>query len=793
MSLGYQRLLASYLGASTGGLAPTLSLDLTASVPSQITFARTSTSKAIVGGTFTSLGTGTPAFESWGSVNRGLRVNGAATNQLTFSNVLTNAAWGTSNTTVSTGSDLGPDGATAMAFVAETTANNLHSVKQVITAVPAGTTQTFSCFARKPAGATRFAFGMRISVHFNNAGAQGVFRFDGTPMWFGIASDANVTNVVARMVDLGGGLYFCSLTGTVTSTGDMEYAIHSVWEGNTNGCLPNTTYTGVVTEGPEISSCQVSNTAGPASYCDNPTTAGANVAAESAIFNDISWLNTTVGTFVVEHDCIAGPVIGSGVNTIIGGQPLNPKTGAVKTAIAWDATGSDLVNNGGPTTNSGTPPTFGADIRLLSTSSTANFGHIKSIKYYNTRLSVAQIQALTAPTSTASPGGWRVASRCALPSHLDAASGTSNYFCVRVPANILVDMAKLRVDFANWSFPGTANTNAVVIDGCAWERTTGVAETVLFKFGGSQTKTLNAGDTNIVSDDMLPSQFTGLTKFPAGTQGWLRVYYHVPANLNTHPVSRWTAESNVTVWEWDNGVTSPDQPVTATGAITFTGAHIAATRGMAPVLIGVPSSGDPKTVFVAGDSRVEGVSGSGGTITGYTFIQKVCDNLNIPSLIFALGGTSQMSIYNTAFWKPYMAYARILIDEMGTNNSNQLIQFGDIWAAARTTYNIDRIVHTGFSPAATSTDNWATAANQTTEKTYPNTIELMLASCGQSGLLDVNQVFTTASIRDSGNVSKWNSNGTAFFYANDHIHQSLNGDNAMATELQPFINAVALT
>lgn len=795
------RLRAGTSAGGGGGPTPTLNLDFTSSLPGQVTFTRASTSKAIVGGVFTSLASGQPAIESWNSAAQGLRVNGAATNLSAGSNQLTNTTFWTAGSmtavTVSAGVDLGPDGATVMTAMSETTANNTHQMTQTVSGITAGQTVTLSCFVRKPISPnTREGFGLRIAPQFNNNGAQAFFRIDGTMIYSPFATDATMTNVNAHMVNLGGGLYLCSLTATAVSAGTYTYCLHSIWEGNTNGCLPSTSYVGVVGQGPELSSVQFSTTSGAASYCDNPTTSGANVAAESAIFNDITWLSTSVGTLVVEHDCISGTVIGSGTNVVMAGQPLNFLTATAKTALAWDGTGSDLVNNGGATT-AGATPTFGADVRLLSTSAATNFGHIKSIKYYPTRLTVSQCQTLTAPASTAQPGIRRLAARSCLPAHMDAASlsgtGTQFAFVSRVTATILGDRSDLQVDFANIAFPAISNANAVVIDGCALERVTGVAETVLFKFSGSQSFTLTAGSVNQKSDVMLPSQFTGITKFTSGDSYFLRIYYHVAALANTLPNSRQAAEPGATFWQYDSGVTAPDQPVTATGAITFSGAHSVPTRGMAPVLIGTSVSGDPKSAFIPGDSRVEGVSGPGGNISGYTFTQKACDALSIPSLAFCLGGSSQVTISGATWWYPYMGYTRILIDEMGTNNGNQLLQFAEYWVAAKKTYSVDKVIHTGLSPSTSSTDSWATAVNQTAVRALNSNMEKLWAFAAFSGQLDANQVFTSATIRDGTNGALWASNGTAFAFTQDGLHQSLTADGLMSTELQPTLSALVLT
>lgn len=702
------------------GPTPALNLDLTSTLPGQITFTRSSTAKAIVAGVFVTLSANQPAFESAQTGKQfGLRINGAATNLSPGSNQLTNPTYWTAgsmtNATVAAGTDLGPDGATVMAAMSETTGNGVHLMGQTYSGLTASETVTFSCYVRRPAGVTRQGFGMRIAPQFNNNGAQAVFRFDGATMHSPVAIDTTLTNPVTRMTDLGGGLFRCSFTATTVAAGSYTCCIHSVLETAANGCYPNVGYVGATGQGPEISSVQFSATNGPASYCDNPTTAGASVAAESAIFNDYSWFNSTAGTFVIEHDCFSGPVLGSGATAIVSGQPLNSLTGTAKTAISWDGTGSDLVNNGGATTAGATPTFTANDLRLLATSGATSFAHVRFIRFYPARYSVAQLQAWTTPTSTANPAAYRVATRAYMPNHVGTTAGTRLNFLARVPATILGNHPKLSVDFANFIFPGIAVPNGLVIDGIGLERVSGVAETVMFKFGGSTSVSIASGATHVIADDMLPSQFTSISQFTSLDDYRLRVYGHVTTTGFQYPWSRSSGEANTTFFEWDAGVTAPDQPVTATGPITFTGAHNSPTGGCAPILIGPSVSVDGKSAFILADSRGEGVSGGGGSIVGYTFIQKACDSLGIPSLIYCLGGSSQVSTAPyVALWGSYMVnYARILVDEMGTNNGNQLIQFGDAWHYARAN-GMDKIVHTALSPSTSGMTTTSLTSSGTT-------------------------------------------------------------------------------
>jgi hypothetical protein len=774
--------------AAAGGTpSPTYTADFTTgSLPTGVTFARASTSQAIVSGALTSLTSGTPAFESWNGQARGLRVNGAAANLLTFSNVFTNAAWAKSTGTVAAGADLGPDGATLMAQFSEGTASGYQSTSQTLGSTASGVTQTFSVFVKRPTACTRFAVMLRMAPQFNNTGFRGIFRYDGTTGYYSL-TDANVTVVGMNFIPLGSGIFLLSITGTWTTTSSKTFAIHSLDETQTTIFNP---YAGSTTQGPEIWGAQVSTGTGLASYCDNPTTATGTVAVESAVIASPAWLNTSQGTFVVQHDLQSGTLLGSGTNVII------PATASGYTAFAWDGTGSDRVNNGSTSTTGGVP-TFGSDIRLLGTSAAQSFGHIKKLWYYPSRLTVSQMQALTTPVSTAAPGSWRIATRARMPTTMDAPGGTATQvtFIARCSAPILgVGYSKLRARIPNFAFPGTAaNTNAVVIDACYLERSGTHAESVQVKFASSGTTTMASGQTDVISDDILPSSFTSMSNFaPDSTSGdtyWLRVIWHVASTSTVFPASRWATETGfVEVFGYDSGAVTPPS-VSGTGALgTFAGAHTTPSRALCPILIGLPTAGDPISVFGVGDSIFEGV----GSYSGKTWLEDACIAANVPILTFCKGGQSQTQIYNTTLWKPYLAYGRVLFDNMGTNDLNHMLYFFDYWQAAKNTYNYDKIVHVGMLPKTTSTDSWATTANQTVVVAGTADIYVMLASAQNTGQIDIQHPMT--SVRDGTNPDKWAANGSALAWTVDGTHPfTALAEPAMTSEVSAILTALRLT
>lgn len=773
------------LRAGISGPAMTLNLDLTSSLPSSITFTRAGTRNYITGGVLTALATGTPAFESWDGVNRGLAIEPAFTNLITYSNDFTNAAWVYTGATTAVAGDAGSGVMTQLSLVAATATANYHQIKRETGSVAAGVTQTFQAFVKAAAGATNYSCYLRMSNQFNNNGVRCNFRLDGASGMVPVPDTAIATNANFWFRAMGGGVYLVGITGTWVSTGNKEYVL-----GVSADTAPETrNYTAVVTDSVQVYGVSIANASAPVGYVAT-VAATASQAAESAIFNDTSWLTSTAqGTFLIEHDCWSGPLIGSGANTVLAATVQG------KTAIAWSGVTSDTVNNGGSASSS-TQPTFsGSDVRLLSTSGASNTGHIKSIRFYPTRLSVAELQALTAPSpvSTATPGVLRgVSTKNRLPSVAYTTSGAVLYHQVRfqVPMGGFA-ASSLKLDFPGLFFPATAVGNDVLVDACYLERVTGVAESVQVLVGGSGTFTItNGAAATVVSDTILPAAFTGLTQFDASMEFWIRLRCRVTTvgHKFAGARSRFDTATAFAI-RYDPAVTTPSA-VSGTGAMSYSGSvPTLDDYGYCPILVGVPVTGDPKTAFTVGDSIVEGISASTHQGPG-TYIKKACMALGVPNIEHSKGGLSQRDLALATSWTPYLKYARVLIDEMGTNDQNSRLAFFSYWSIAKTTYTYDKIVRSGMTPVTSSTDNWATEANQTVTRVYPHAIDTQMVELERLGIVNKNHV--PFAVRGT-DPAKWITNGAAFYAAVDSTHQSVAADDLMNTEFQPVLAAVTVT
>lgn len=734
--------LAAVLAAMGAGSTPTpsYSLDFTTTLPSQVTLTRAGSRTAVVAGVVTTVGANTAAIESTSAGILGLSIEPASTNQLLQSNAFT-TTWSAANVTPTSG-QTGPDGGSTGWDIAETTASNYHELSQNLSGVGSGVVMCTSVYIKAKSGAATNAVGLFSCNQFNNAGARTAGMVDGTAtaMSFdtaalgGVSGTFNSVSSGAQKLANGWTRIWC--TATTTSSGtktnrlrSLKYAVGA----------PNENFPGLTTDGYQVAFAQTEyGVSRPTSY-KATTTATVSTSADSAIISDLTWLNAAQGTLVIEHDCTSGVLLGSGANTVLSGAagaiPPNRITG--KVALAWSGTTSDLVYNGGSST-SGAQPTFGSDIRLLATSGVIGFGHIKSLAYYPTRLTVLQIQALTAPTSTAPAAGtYRVAShRNVLHNATLTVAGTQPYIAFRWPANIgSGDRTKLRVSASNWFLndaSGDNNTgNAYTIESVAIVRLATNEEVPIF-WSGSRSVVVADGTVKLNSDDVLPSAFASLAAggvIPDNDQFEIRGKVKCATGAK-FPVGRWGIETGAQVWTYDASVITVSA-VDATGAFTATGgAAITPTKGFSLILEGPFAAGDPITVVGLGDSIVEGVGSA--LVTGGTWFQNAANALGMAYLQIALGGQSQIMFWKSANASQYYALANLLVDNTGINTQGGILYYPLAYQKARTA-GVRYILRPSLNVTSNSTGSVSTLVGNGTTATVTMPSSTFLANIGTTG------------------------------------------------------------
>lgn len=758
--------------------------DFSTSLPAGWTFSRTGTRTAIQGAALAVVSSGSPAFESWLGVPRGLSINPGVTNITTQTADNTSADWATFGSVgggVVTAGANGPNGSPSRR-VQENGGSNRGQVFRRTSSIASGTRIAFSGFVRVVSGSARW--GVRVIMANQDggtAGPQATIRLDGPLGAYVIPDDSKFTGLQCDYQRISSDTVWFSLAGTVVTTGAKELLVLPVWQDSATGDLAN--YTADTSSAFEVSCLQC--TTGGVAAPILTTTGTASVNADSCIASSPAWLNATAGAMVVEHDCQSGVLIGSGSNTVLASQGQGGVTG-----ITWDASGALISHNGGPTTSVSTP-TFASDIRLLATSAVTNSGRVKSFAAWKTKLTAAELRAATKTKRvTAAPGAWRAcAARNVLPPYFMASSGTSLTHQTRFKAQILGgDVSSIKIAFPNFKF-GSLGANNITIVSAALERETGVAESVPITFTGSRSVTITPG-TGVESDVILPTAFTGLSVFPNEGVFWVRIRLSVTTAGHEIPISRWSSEvaGGAFMLTYDPASGGSISNIDATGVMTQSKATtISTSRGYSGIVLGTYASGDPITAMGLGDSLTEGTS-----VTSGAFLNKAANANGWPFLEFAAGGSKAPDVSEVAHWKPFLAYARVLLDSWDTNDVARLLHRYTIWDAFRNTYNGDKVAIIGLPPRTTSTDSWVTEGNQSifAGRTYPGSLEYVRLSAYAMGFADYYLPNVAARGTDQ---TKWIVNGAANYGTGDGTHQTAATDNLMATALGTLMAGVVVT
>jgi hypothetical protein len=397
---------------------------------SRITFSRgTGATRVNASGFIEVVGNTTPRFD-YDPVTlapRGLLIEEARTNLLTYSDDWSNAAWTKGGTTVSANATASPDGTTSADKLAEDVTTGTHSTTSPTVALTSGVAYTTTVYvkaAERSWIALQYdsgAFGTSPTAYFNLGTGTVGSAFNGA---------------IHTIRNAGNGWYRCSITATATVSANSTARIYLATGDNA------ASYTGVTGNGAYLYGAQLEAGAFATSYI--PTVAStvsrsADVATMTGT-NFSTWYNQSEGTFVASGDSLVAvntaissfAIVSDGTNleyqgifadnsagrpqgtTFDGGVvqcDLSNPPFAITPNVPYAASFAYKLNDFGLSTNgstvatdaSGTLPTVNlmgignrhGNSRFLS-------GHIRAIAYYNTRLPNTQLQTLTAP-SLASP------------------------------------------------------------------------------------------------------------------------------------------------------------------------------------------------------------------------------------------------------------------------------------------------------------------------------------------------------------------------------------------------------
>jgi hypothetical protein len=347
---------------------------------------------------------------------RGLLIEEARTNLLTYSDDWSNAAWTKQQVTITTNATLSPDGTANADKIVEDSSTAFHRAFQTITKAASAITYTYTVFVKAAERTTASVF-MQDSTVFAQVDIN---------LLTGALS--NIVGTVSA-TNFGNGWWRVSVSGT---SGTVTTALCMV-ASNNGGSFAGTAGFGIYAYG-----AQAEAGAFATSYI--PTVASTvSRSADVALMtgtNFSTWYNATEGTFVsvasgrIGATAVAfvGHVSDNSVNNYIDVARYQPTlrsltvTGGVNQSLLITGGVSDGTTRsfasayklndfaaceGGATVQTDSSGTVPTTVNRMFIGSDGNAdrslnGHIRAIAYYNTRLPNTQLQTLTAP-SLASP------------------------------------------------------------------------------------------------------------------------------------------------------------------------------------------------------------------------------------------------------------------------------------------------------------------------------------------------------------------------------------------------------
>ena len=401
-----------------GWVAPTLSLDFsTGTLDPKITFTRSTTGTYVnSSGQIATAAINTPRFD-YDPVTlqpRGLLIEEQRTNLLLRSEQFDNAVWGIYGGSVTANAATSPEGTADADLFTYDTANASHGVDQVSTVTAAA--QTFSVYI-KPNG-----------VQWVRLDPYGTASPGTDAVWFDIVNGVKGTqhaNCTGTITPAGNGWYRLTWTATTTAAG-ITVSIRGASADNSSASFLGDGVSGFYLWGTQLEAGSFATSYIP--------TAGSQVtrAADQASIvapNFAPWYNQSEGTFVVEFSTFkptttgaTGLVIDASDGTInnrhylgvvsasdegrtaVGGatqasiiQAYAPNV-TEKCGYAMKANDFAFARNGSMvgTDTSGSMPTIDR-MFIGNAAGIAAYlnGHVRSIKYYSTRLSNAKLAILS--------------------------------------------------------------------------------------------------------------------------------------------------------------------------------------------------------------------------------------------------------------------------------------------------------------------------------------------------------------------------------------------------------------
>lgn len=374
------------------------------------------------------------------------------------------------------------------------------------------------------------------------------------------------------------------------------------------------------------------------------------------------------------------------------------------------------------------------------------------------------------------------------------------------------DTPDLCLSFNNWfmdtgGVSTTGLSNVEIVEVALEKDDNSASAPFYFNSGADRAKTLAAGDADIQTD-WLDASSLGLAKFSRGEAYWLKYNCQVATAGNKFVGTAEGPNTGEQFWFFLRASTTPSS-VDTLGNFTYSGTTpgSASNPFMMPIVLGHVSPSE-KVFVIAGDSIAYGAneSATANTYYGIGYMQRSLSQSDhsLPRASINIArhssqSTALVTANSLAKLMPYCAYGNTALVMYGTNDiysggvslATLQTRMGSVFTELRT-QGIETILVSHLMPRSTSTDSFATTANQTittgwntgeTANLYNDWVDTL---CGG----DADYAFAPTSARDTVDPLKWAVTGAANYATSDGLHPSTAIHILLADDLRTVISSI---
>lgn len=372
------------------------------------------------------------------------------------------------------------------------------------------------------------------------------------------------------------------------------------------------------------------------------------------------------------------------------------------------------------------------------------------------------------------------------PSDAPVSSPDERFAYFRCPVYIERDMETLVFSFNNWFMgpnfaDGEAAGNTLTVVAAALEVVEEDGTTSMVKpitFSGSRSYTLADGEARKDADPITKASI-GKSVIPRGARYFAKGKLSVPNNGDNfvrtlrrldEVVINGTNQAQFRLYD-DSATTVSD--VDVSGVFTETGTTSASGLGMfAPIVLGNPTSVDDIASWV--------IIGDSLTYLTYPDVEEVTTQAP-PALNMAVAGMAAQTMNNNfTKWEAYLdcadaAYVYHGTNDIGANTDASIVtaSLATMYANLKALDNIDHVVASDLAVITSSTDDWATKANQTKGTKWQagamvDTVRQWLAARAADNTLY--SLVDTSFAKDPTDEWLWLTDGVAELVTPDGIH-----------------------